>query len=104
MPWSARLAERVTKLEWVVASSRDQIIENILEIVQSESQQTGLAITMDTPVKEVGIDSVDVINILFRLEDEYGVSIDLDIQSQPETVGDLVNALIEFIPQTDAAK
>jgi acyl carrier protein len=59
---------------------------------------------MDTTVESVNIDSVDVINILFRLEDEYKVSIDLDIQAQPETVGDLVNALLEFIPHADDPK
>jgi acyl carrier protein len=87
-----------------VALSRSELAENILEVVRSESQDQSVQITMDTLIKDVSIDSVDVINILFRLEDEYKVSIDLDVQAQPEKVGDLVNALIEFIPHDEDTK
>ena len=87
-----------------MALSRSELAENILEVVRSESQDQSVQITMDTLIKDVSIDSVDVINILFRLEDEYKVSIDLDVQAQPEKVGDLVNALIEFIPHDEDTK
>jgi acyl carrier protein len=87
-----------------VALSRSELAENILEVVRSESQDQSVQITMDTLIKDVSIDSVDVINILFRLEDEYKVSIDLDVQAQPEKVGDLVNALIAFIPHDEDKK
>lgn len=87
-----------------MALSRSELAENILEVVRSESQDQSVQITMDTLIKDVSIDSVDVINILFRLEDEYKVSIDLDVQAQPEKVGDLVNALIAFIPHDEDTK
>jgi acyl carrier protein len=87
-----------------VALSRSELAENILEVVRRESQDQSVQITMDTLIKDVSIDSVDVINILFSLEDEYKVSIDLDVQAQPEKVGDLVNALIEFIPHDEDTK
>ncbi len=87
-----------------MALSRSELAENILKVVRSESQDQSVQIDMDTLIKDVSIDSVDVINILFRLEDEYKVSIDLDVQAQPEKVGDLVNALIEFIPHDEDTK
>ncbi len=84
-----------------MAVSRNILVEHILDVIKKESPDQAVDIRMDTKIADVSIDSVDVINILFSLEDEYKVSIDLDIQAQPETVGDLVNALIEFIPHTD---
>jgi acyl carrier protein len=88
-------------VELAVAVSRNILVEHILDVIKKESPDQAVDIRMDTKIADVSIDSVDVINILFSLEDEYKVSIDLDIQAQPETVGDLVNALIEFIPHTD---
>lgn len=88
-----------------MALSRTELINRILEVIRSESQDKTAEITLDTTIEGVHIDSVDVINILFQLEDEFKVTIDMDLQAlQPKTVGDLVNALIEYIPHTDDPK
>jgi acyl carrier protein len=81
-----------------VALTREKLVEHVLDIVRSEAPRQDVAINLDTPVESVNIDSIDLINILFRLEDEYKVTIEMDIQDRPETVGELINALITFIP------
>jgi acyl carrier protein len=102
MPWSPPADN--ANLEMTVALSRGELIEHILEVIQSESHDQAIEVNMATTVESLSIDSVDVINILFRLEDEYKVSIDLDLKDRPETIGDLVNLLIEFIPHADDPK
>ncbi len=84
--------------------SREELIDHILKIIQDENRDRAIEISMDMKIADVNIDSVDVISILFRLEDEYKVRIDLNFAEPPETVGELVNAIIEFIPHTDAMK
>jgi acyl carrier protein len=103
LPWSARPGTLI-KLELAVVLSRSELVDHILEVIQSEIQDQTLKITLDMPIDRQSIDSIDVVNILFRLEDEYKVTIDLDTTANPETVGDLINALIEFIPHTDDPK
>jgi len=87
-----------------VALTRDELVAHVLEIVKNEAPRQDVAIDFDTPVESVNIDSIDLINILFRLEDEYKVNIEMDLQERPETVGDLINALIGFIPHGQNAQ
>lgn len=87
-----------------MALSRDELIEHVLEVIRSECQNQAVEINMDTAVESVNLDSIDVINILFLLEDEYKINIDLNIQAKPATIGELVNTLVEFIPHTEAVK
>jgi acyl carrier protein len=90
--------------ELVVALTREELVEHVLGIVRSEAPRQDVAINLDTPVESVNIDSIDLINILFRLEDEYKVNIDMDLQERPETVGALIDALITFIPHDKSAQ
>lgn len=87
-----------------MALSRDELIEHVLKVIRSECQNQAVEINMDTAVESVNLDSIDVINILFLLEDEYKINIDLNIQAKPATIGELVNTLVEFIPHTEAVK
>lgn len=87
-----------------MALTREKLVEHVLDIVRAEAPRQDAAINLDTSVESVNIDSIDLINILFRLEDEYKVNIEMDLQERPETVGDLINALITFIPHDKDAQ
>jgi acyl carrier protein len=86
------------KAEPAVTLSRNELVDEIIEVIRSEAKDVDVEIRMSTPIDNLNIDSVDVINILFQLEDKYKISIDMDVKARPETVGDLVNALVEFVP------
>lgn len=51
------------------------------------------AITMDTVIKDLGIDSLDTVEILMNIEDELGVEI------QPEDIGETVGDLVKLIEE-----
>lgn len=87
-----------------MALTREELVEHVLDIVRNEAPRQETAINFDTPIDSVNIDSIDLINILFRLEDEYKVNIEMDLQERPQTVGDLINDLIAFIPHDNDAK
>lgn len=51
-------------------------------------------VTMDAQIKkDLGADSVDILQLLMRLEDDYGVVIPDEALAKFETVGDVVNYL-----------
>lgn len=48
-------------------------------------------ITMESAIKELGIDSLDTVEILMDIEDEFGVEI------KPEEIGETVGDLVKLI-------
>lgn len=87
-----------------MALTREELVEHVLGIVRDEAPRQETAISLDTPVESVNIDSIDLINIIFRLEDEYKINIEMDLQERPQTVGELINHLIAFIPHDNESK
>lgn len=49
-------------------------------------------VTMDTKiVEDLGADSLDVVELLMTLEDEFNISLPDEVAMQMKTVGDIVN-------------
>jgi acyl carrier protein len=64
------------------------IFEAIAELIAERNDCDVSEITMDTNFKDVGIDSLDTVEMLMNLEDKIGKEIELD--QKVETVGELV--------------
>lgn len=68
-------------------------------IAAALSQTVGrkVEISDDTNIaRDLGLDSLAIMNFIMALEDEYDISIPLDRVAQVETVGDLVTAIEEL--------
>lgn len=53
-------------------------------------------VTMDTKiVEDLGADSLDVVELLMTLEDEFNISLPDEVAMQMKTVGDIVNYINE---------
>jgi acyl carrier protein len=68
-----------------IAAALSQTVGRPVEI----SDNTNIA-------RDLGLDSLAVMNFIMALEDEYDISIPLDRVAQVETVGDLVTAIEEL--------
>lgn len=68
------------------------VFEAIAELVAERVEQDVSEITMDSKFQDLGIDSLDTVELLMNLEDKLGIEVELD--QKVETVGDLV-AFIE---------
>ncbi len=66
--------------------------EKIIEIIAGTVDTDASAITTDTTMEDLGLDSLDLADLMMNLEDEFGVT--LELSEQARTVGDLI-ALIE---------
>jgi acyl carrier protein len=75
----------------------DMIFEKVAELVAEQ-----LGISKDTVkiesniVEDLGADSLDVIEMLMTLEEEYGITIPDDKISQIKTVGEIVDLIEEI--------
>jgi acyl carrier protein len=68
------------------------IYEAIVELVAERVEKDPSEINADTKFKDLGIDSLDTVELLMNLEDKIGIEVELD--QKVETVGELV-AFIE---------
>ena len=64
------------------------VFEAIAELVAERVEKDVSEITMESNFRDLGIDSLDTVELLMNLEDKLGIEIELD--QKVETVGDLV--------------
>jgi acyl carrier protein len=71
---------------------------DIIELIRSEIQDKSTVLTMSTPRDQVEIDSIDIVETIFKIEEKYAISVNLPLDAKFETVGDLVTALMACFP------
>ena len=72
------------------------ILEKLKEIVSEQLEIDAKTITADTRLNEdLNADSLDVVEILMALEDEFGVDIPDEEIEKMKTIGDVVNFIQE---------
>jgi len=81
-----------------LSNTHEELTKSVMGFIRSEMQDKTVEFTMDTPLEGVKIDSIDVIHVIFKVEEEYGATVDMAPDAKFATVGDFVNALIAFIP------
>ena len=70
------------------------MFEQVKEILARQLRVAPERVTMDAQIKrDLGADSVDILQLLMRLEDDYGITIPDQELAKFETVGDVVNFL-----------
>ena len=70
------------------------MFEQVKEILARQLRVSPDKVTIDAQIKrDLGADSVDILQLLMRLEDDYGIVIPDQELAKFETVGDVVNFL-----------
>ena len=70
------------------------ILEKVKELVAEQLGIKAESIKEDSNIiEDLGADSLDVIEMLMTLEDEYGITIPDDQISQVKTIGEIVNLI-----------
>ena len=68
--------------------------DQVKEILARQLRVSPDKVTMDAQIKrDLGADSVDILQLLMRLEDDYGIVIPDQELAKFETVGDVVSFL-----------
>jgi acyl carrier protein len=75
----------------------------IIGIFARETSLDPAALTSETVIRELGVDSLGMMNVMFGLEETTGVELQVEEMSEVITIGDLVH-LIETKAATPGAK
>ena len=70
----------------------DKVFQAIAELIAERNDSNPAEVTRDTRFQDVGIDSLDTVEMLMNLEDKIGVEVELS--QKVETVGDLVDYVV----------
>lgn len=70
-----------------------ELQEVVFEAISHEIPSLAGTISLDTPLEELGIDSIKAITILFELEDKFNIEIPNDIFDSIQNVNDIIQQL-----------
>lgn len=67
------------------------ILEKIKDIMEEELGKDRNEVTLESDIiKDLGLDSLDIVTLIMAVEDEYGFTADYDEIVNLKTVGDVV--------------
>ena len=70
------------------------MFEKIAEIIADQLSVSVDEITMDTDIMdEFGADSLDMMEMIMAIEEEYGVEVDMENVENIKTIGDVIEYL-----------
>lgn len=76
-----------------------ELDRQIIELLQKEMLDKSVILTRETRREDVSIDSIDIVNVVFAIEEKYDIEVNLTPRDRFDTVGDLIDALAAFIPE-----
>ncbi|MGE5568717.1 MAG: phosphopantetheine-binding protein [Rhodospirillales bacterium] len=81
----------------------DELIRRVISCIAASQKLPEEKITIDSTFEELGIDSLDGVNILFALENEFNINIPDEGAQGIRGVRQLVEALEKLIPSAGPA-
>ena len=73
--------------------TRAEIEDKLTAIVRKEKDLPDDKLSLETPLADAGIDSLDALTILFAIEEEFHISIPDDRARSMKTFGDMVDSI-----------
>ena len=75
--------------------------EKVVEIIAREQHLDPAKVTMNSTFEELGIDSLDGVNILFALEEEFKIDIPDTVAQNMKSVSQVVDSLTRVLEGKD---
>jgi acyl carrier protein len=77
--------------------SDDELTQRILHIIAETQRKDPAQVTIDSSFEELGIDSMDGVNIVFALENEFGINVPDEEVKKIHSVRDMVEGVLRLI-------
>lgn len=71
--------------------------ENVCEIVSSRFELNEIKLDRDTSWEEIGADSIDLVDLITEIEDEFKISIPDEEFENLKTIGDLSDLIDQLM-------
>lgn len=77
----------------------DELAQRVLKVIADTQRIPIERVTIDSSFEELGIDSMDGVNILFALENEFDITIPDDAAKQIRTPREMVEGVEKLLAQ-----
>ncbi|HXF86877.1 MAG TPA: acyl carrier protein [Xanthobacteraceae bacterium] len=84
------------------SQAMDSVTSDVLALIQKKLPPEKSALTMTDRLKDLGIDSLSVVELIFELEEKFNIQIPYnanDTEPEFETVGEVVEAIKKVIAE-----
>jgi acyl carrier protein len=81
---------------------QDELSKRVIAVMAATQHMPEEKITIDSTFQELGIDSLDGINILFALESEFDINIPDDAAKEIRTVRQMVDGVRQLVEAKQA--
>ena len=78
--------------------TRSEIEEKVVAIVNNQKTLPPDAVQPDFPLADLGIDSLDALNIIFEVEEAFGITVPDETARSMRTTNDMVSAIEGLLP------
>jgi acyl carrier protein len=82
----------------------DELTRRILEIIAETQRKDSSQITLDSTFEELGIDSMDGVNIVFALENEFNINVPDEEVKTIRDVRSMVEGVRRLVEQARTAR
>ncbi|HTX51202.1 MAG TPA: phosphopantetheine-binding protein [Caulobacteraceae bacterium] len=82
-------------------SARD---DELIDIIAEEALMDRAKLVPTATLENIGLDSVDLVSVVFAIEEKYGIEIAEDAFTRTDTLGDVLTKIDAMIDAKAAAK
>jgi acyl carrier protein len=75
----------------------DEFVQRIISCIAAAQHIPPESITLDSTFEELGIDSLDGLQLLFEIESEFGISISDDAARQVRSIRDMAEGVHKLL-------
>ena len=82
----------------------ESVAQRVLRVIATTRRVSPDTVRADSTFEELGIDSLDRINILFELEGEFDIEIDDEQAKQVTTLQQMIDGITQLLAAKEAKK
>jgi acyl carrier protein len=80
----------------------DDLTQRVLRIIAETQRKEPAQVTIDSSFEELGIDSMDGVNIIFALENEFDINVPDEEVKHIRSIRDMVEGVRRLVERSDA--
>ncbi|HVV46582.1 MAG TPA: phosphopantetheine-binding protein [Bryobacteraceae bacterium] len=81
-------------------AGQDTVTERVLKIIADNQKKDVSVVTVESSFEELNIDSMDAVNIVFALENEFNVNVPDEEMKNIRSVRDIVEGMQKLVEQS----
>lgn len=80
--------------------SRDELEASIIDIIRKRHPDFSLEVSRGIPFTELGVDSIELLNLAFEIEEGLNISIETEDLRKVRTIDDLLQLVESIVTST----